>query len=141
MKTFSTIAPLNRKTESYKEQGNKRPLVYRDSDHQKHHESLEATGDWCESVLVTLTNRPGAPVYVPEWLLKVWRRVLRRYDKKRPGETVPYHITANRGELGQEQASLPAKHVSQGGGIRGREKALPYALHKTIEPVVAKLTV
>ena len=100
MKTF-----LNRKTESYKEQGKKRPLVYRDPDHQKHHESLEATGNWCESVLVTLTNRPGAPVYVAEWLLKVWRRILRRYDKKRPGETVPYHITANRGELGQEQAS------------------------------------
>jgi hypothetical protein len=105
MKTFSNIAPLNRKTESYKEQGKKRPLVYRDPDHQKHHESLEVTGNWCESVLVTLTNRPGAPVYAPMWLLKVWRRILRRYDKKRPGETVPYHITANRGESGREQAS------------------------------------
>jgi hypothetical protein len=105
MKTFSTIAPLNWKTESYKEQGKKRPLVYRDSGHQKHHESLKVTGDWCESVLVTLTNRPGEPVYAPMLLLKAWRRILRRYDKKRPGETVPYHITANRGESGREQAS------------------------------------
>ncbi len=108
MKTFTTIAPLNRKTESYKEQGKKRPLVYRDSDHQKHHETLEATGDWCESVLVTLANRPGAPVYDPMWHLKAWRRVLRRYNEERPGESVPYHLTANRGESGREQASAHA---------------------------------
>jgi hypothetical protein len=105
MKTFSTIEKLNLKIETYKERATTRLLEYRDSEHQEHHESLVSVGDWCESILVTLTNRPGVPVYAPVCLIQSWRGLLPRYNEKRPGETVPYHITANRGESGREQAS------------------------------------
>ncbi len=89
--------------ESYEEQRTKRPLVFRDSDHERHHEALERYAGWCESILVTLSVDFG--VYEPRWFLRAWRRTLRRYDELRPGETVRYRITANRGASGAERAS------------------------------------
>jgi hypothetical protein len=105
MRTFSTIENLNWKHESYEETATKRPLEYRDSEHRRHHESLVSASDWCETILGTLTNPPGVPVYAPLCLLQSWRRVLPRYNERRPGESVPYNLTANRGESGREQAS------------------------------------
>ena len=41
----------------------------------------------------------------PELMLKLWRKTLKAYNKKRPGDTVPYNFTANRGALGVGGAS------------------------------------
>jgi len=103
-KTFSSMMERgSSRFESYEEQRTKRPLVHRDSAHERDHKTLQACGNWAERVLVTLTVL--FEVYDPLWFLRAWRRTLRRYYELRPEETVKYNITANRGESGRERAS------------------------------------
>ena len=92
----------------------KKAQEYRDFDHKKQHEALRQTGDWCEELLVTLTSRPGKPRRSPEWYWRTHRRLLREYNKFRPGEVVKYNICANRGESGKGIASAHLIYENDG---------------------------
>jgi hypothetical protein len=78
---------------------------YTNFDHEKTHNRLLAEGDWCESVMLTLTSRPGNPHWQPSYFHSdVWIKTLRMYYE-RTQSIVHYFIVANNGRSGNEQAS------------------------------------
>ena len=78
---------------------------YLNIDHEKAHKRLLAEGDWCETVMLTLTSRPGNPHWQPSYFHSdVWIQTLRMYYEKTKS-IVHYFIVANNGRSGNEQAS------------------------------------
>jgi hypothetical protein len=78
---------------------------YVNFDHKKAHDRLLAAGDWCESVMLTLTSRPNDPHWQASYFHSdVWIETLRMYYKETK-TIVRYHIVANNGKSGNEQAS------------------------------------
>jgi len=79
--------------------------TYTNIDHQKEHNRLLAAGDWCESVMLTLTSRPGHHPMQPSYFHSdTWIKTLRMYYEQ-TNTIVSYFIVANNGKSGNEQAS------------------------------------
>ncbi len=78
---------------------------YTNFDHEKAHNRLLAGGDWCESVMLTLTSRPAHPHWQPSYFHSdVWIQTLRVYYEQTK-TIVSYFIVATNGKSGNEQAS------------------------------------
>ncbi len=78
---------------------------YVNFDHEKVHKRLLSEGDWCESVMLTLTSRPDHPHWQPSYFHSdVWIQTLRLYYEKTKS-IVSYTIVANNGKSGNAQAS------------------------------------
>ncbi len=95
--------PKHRSRVSPKGQRPKETLNYTSKEHQIAEKRLRAEGDWCESVLLTIT--PRRPHYDEMWIIDTWvNDVLKPYYAETK-TLVGYHITSNRGKTGKKQAS------------------------------------
>jgi hypothetical protein len=105
----TVFATRKSRTKAQRSRGFQKPKnkgrSYTNIDHEKTHRRLLAEGDWCESVMLTLTSRPAHPHWQPSYFHSdVWIKTLRLYYE-RTKSIVSYTIVANNGKSGNSEAS------------------------------------